>query len=321
MRPAVIATLAIALGSNLAGCDDNARTDKTAVLPSASIEVKAPVVAEPELPTDAPKVELLSAGADPKQELRYSFKEGRSQEWVMDQLVNVAIKDAKQRGNMPGVKMTVRIDTDKVEPNGVGHLRLSYSKAEVGESTLPAAVLEEMSKTFAQITRVKGTQVITNRGFILRSTFDATGVESEQLKAIIDSMQQSMKQLSNPLPKEPVGVGAKWKVDYDVELMGMALKQSANYEVVAMDGRKLELKVTLSQEAKDTKMALPGMPGAAQVEVKEIDSKGSGTSTLHLDNLLPTSNLSVETKLVTREAKGKEVSMNVTTTVSIALAD
>jgi len=324
MRHVVIGTIALALGLGLTGCDDEASTspEKGVASASASAKEQKPVVAEPELPADAPKVELLSAGSDPKKELRYAFQKGQSQQWVMKHLMKMSIEGAKRPpGNMPEIAFTFEVEAAKVEPNGVGHLRFSYSKAEIGESGLPARIRTEMTKGLKEISKVKGTQVVTDRGFILQSDLDVSGVTDERLQVLLDSMRQSIKQMANPLPKEAVGVGAKWKVIHDVDTMGMELTQTANYEVVSMDGSNVELKVTVEQKAEDTELAMPGMPDSAKVEVKEVDSNGKGTMTIDLESLLPTSNLRFETKVVTRKAKGPEVSMNMDLTLSITPAD
>ena len=282
---------------------------------------KKPIVEEPKLPPDAPKIELLSTGEDPKKELRYSFKEGQSQEWIMKQLTKVTVEGApKQPPNMPAMAFSFKITTDKVEPNGVGHLQFSYSKAEFEESDLPKGIQKKMNEAFDEISKVKGSQVVTNRGFVLQFDLDSSEVKNERLKTIVDSMKKSFRQMSNPLPREPVGVGAKWKVVYTVELMGMALEQFANYEVVSLDGSKVGLKVEIKQEAADTKVALPGTASGAEVEVKKLDAKGSGTVTVDLNHLLPTSSLTYDTTIVTREAKRPEVTTNMSVTLNIAPA-
>ena len=71
------------------------------------------------------------------------------------------------------------------------------------------------------------------------------------------STTDQMKVLSIPLPEEELGVGARWEVYQTLVNSGMTMYQKSEFELVAVDGRKVTLKSKLEQTAPPQAMESP----------------------------------------------------------------
>lgn len=72
-----------------------------------------------------------------------------------------------------------------------------------------------------------------------------------------------------------------------VKLYGINLNQTGTYELVSLKDGVVTLKVGVEQQAKDQKIALPGMPKGVDVTLKSLKTIGQGQMTVRFDRLLP----------------------------------
>ena len=66
---------------------------------------------------------------------------------------------------------------------------------------------------------------------------------------MLDLLKDVFIQLVTPLPEEAVGVGAKWEVKAPVQSHSIKIDQTANYELVSVEGEQLKTKSTSTQRA------------------------------------------------------------------------
>ena len=336
--------LSLCLGVCLVACDksaDEIAPEKpTATAPSPAPTAKAapdstqteakpdePASAEPATTATGPKVELLEAGKDPKQELRYQLEAGSVEKGLLKQRTQTkmeglggALSGLSGGPKLPEMVFTLSIETKKVDADGTAHMSYAYTSATIGKSNLPAASLAQMKKGLAELTKVKGTQVMTDRGFVVKAELDSSAVTDPQMKQLLGTMDKSVQQMAAPLPKEPVGKGAKWKVTSKVGLMGASLNQIAHYKLKKINGNELVLDVKVEQKAGGSSFSPPGLPPGANVDLKKLTSSGKGSTVLTLDRLLPTTNMKVNTLTdVTTSALGQAIEMSMSSTVTMSI--
>jgi hypothetical protein len=124
-----------------------------------------------------------------------------------------------------------------------------------------------------------------------------------------DSLSQSTSsffdQMSSPLPEEAVGVGARWEVRQAAatSVTGMAVFQKVVYELTAVDGPLVALRVT-TELMTPPRQTVSGLSSGMDAQVESYTGNGTGTVSMRLDSLAPTADLTV--KVVTSVGAGTQ---------------
>ena len=141
-------------------------------------------------------------------------------------------------------------------------------------------------------------------------------VETEDpgLEQFLDSMRQSMNQLTIPFPTEPVGVGARWKTLKRITGPMMTVYQVESIELLRRVGPSVTLATTSEQLIPKQVMVLPGTPPElASGVAAEITGSGWGTfeMTVDLNSPVPRSQGSFESMIAVTVRTGDEVEESV----------
>lgn len=240
------------------------------------------------VPAVKPQVKLLSAGVEPRQELRFKPPVNVRQTAIMTMNMDMAMSMAGQP--MPTVKLPATVITmnavvTQVDPNGDIHFKCSYSNADVvGNSTVPPKVLEAMRSQFKKIAGMSGSFIVDNRGqnkggnFVFLQEIDA------QLK---QQISDSLNQISSPLPEEAIGIGARWQTTSLANFRGMKATQTATYELVNLQDGVVTLNVSVQQQAQPQTLKQPGLPSGATLTLRSLNSQGKGQVIVPLNQLFP----------------------------------
>ncbi|BDA67930.1 hypothetical protein RIVM261_025590 [Rivularia sp. IAM M-261] len=271
----------------------NAKTP--AVKPTINTQQTNTPVNTPKItPTAKAKVELMDAGAEPRQELRIKPVVGTRE--LADMKVNVDMVISFEGKPSPAIKMPATImKTDvvvtKVEPNGDVHYEFSYKDVDIqGDTSLPPAAISKMRGEIKKLTGMKGTAVVDSRGQTKQANLTVPQGIDNSLKQHIDQFSNSMQQLSTPFPLEAVGVGAKWRATESVNVSGMTVNQSALYELVSIKDNLATFNVTIEQQVPgQQKLNLPQAPAGVTMTVKSYDSKGQGQAQINMNKVMPVS--------------------------------
>jgi len=99
-----------------------------------------------------------------------------------------------------------------------------------------------------------------------------------------------LRTLPIPFPVEPVGVGAVWEVTEVAKFMGMRLRHTKRYELLALDGDRVEVKASVTQIANEQELKLLET-GDAHIKAKllALTGRGQSTAVVHLDHAAPLS--------------------------------
>jgi hypothetical protein len=143
-----------------------------------------------------------------------------------------------------------------------------------------------MKDALGKIKGLTSTGIISSRGVSKKVDMKAPADADPQLRQSLDQMKESLENLGVPVPEEAVGAGAKWEVKVPVKSRGMTIDQTADYQLVSVEGDHLNTTVTLTQNAANQKIQGPGM-GGAQLNLIQYTGKGTGNITADLSKLVP----------------------------------
>jgi hypothetical protein len=260
--------------------------------PEAKTETKAAS------PVPSGPLKLLGAGAEPRKVLSLRPKAGDKQSLVLK--TKVAL-DTKMGGGQPSpiklpatsasLDIPAAVTIKEVSSKGDITYEVALGDVSGAEEPAGAAAPPAGGSRKSPIGGVKGlaaTGTISSHGFSKALDFKAPPGADAQTKMLLDLLKDVFIQLVTPLPEERVGAGAKWEVKAPVQSHSIKIDQTANYELVAVDGDQLKTKGTSTQQAKSQKMDNPIMPGV-QVDLTKWTSKATSEFALEPGKLMPTS--------------------------------
>jgi hypothetical protein len=242
-------------------------------------------------PIGQTQVQLLTPGAEPKQELR--FKPTVNAKQTLKMTLNMDIASSISDKPIPKVKipstvMTMDVGVTQVDANGDIHAKLSYTDADVvADSTVPPEVVNRMRSVVKKVVGLNGSFIFDSRGKIKSGSFVVPEGLDPLTKQLFEQVSSSLNQLSSPVPAEAVGKGAKWRASTALNLGGINLTQSAIYELVNLQDNVATLNVSVEQQAASQELALPGLPPGITFTLKSLNSQGQGQMTMQLDEVMP----------------------------------
>lgn len=296
----ILLTAALALGLAPAACKKETAPPETTE-PAAEAEAPAAEATAPAEPTapapetaaapasDEVKVVLLEAGSEPRRVLRYALSPGHTEKMAMviDMTMHMDMPQlGKQTVAMPPMKMIM--DLAIAEKVGDDEARYTFEVTETDalpKDGIAPAMAQAMKTQLGQLVGMKGSAIVDTRGFNRDATIELPPGLPPQMQQMMQGTQDSMDQMSSPLPEEPVGIGAKWEQHQTLTQNGITVKQKTVFELVKLDGDKGVLKATVEQSAPEQSVQMPGMPGKAKV--LSLVSKGEGQIHFNLANLVP----------------------------------
>jgi len=256
---------------------------KEIALPKPKNGVLGPGEADKILAVGArPKVSLLEAGAEPRADLSYVLVKGATQKFVMgmDMVMGMTMAGKSLPPTaIPRMNMAVQMTpTDK---NAAGEWKI--------DSKVTSISLDPKGSQQEQMAAAMRPQVEGMKGLGMSYWMDPKG-QVRDVKTVVppglpasaqqmlSGINQSFESIVAPLPKEPVGVGAKWQVISRVSSSGADLVQAAVYTLKARSGDKITLDVKLTQLAASDTIKAPNMPPGISANLKSFDSTGGGST-------------------------------------------
>jgi hypothetical protein len=235
--------------------------------------------------TNAPVIKLTAAGSGPKQALRFTAKAGMKKVLVlaMDMGMTITVGGMPRTQQVPTIKMSMDIVVASVAANGDIRYDFKLRESEVVTDDPNDPVAASVKQALSGMTGLGGSAVVTNRGFTQKVDVNVPAGANAQVVQFVDSLKQSIGQMSAPLPEEPVGVGAKWETTIKLQQNGLELQQVGTNELVALDGNTITLDLGVKQTAAPQTIEKDG----TKVELKSYTGSGGGHTTIDLTQLVP----------------------------------
>ncbi len=245
-------------------------------------------------PTAVPaQLELLTAGTEPRQELRLKPQANTKQ--LMTITMNMDIATTFSGRAMPKIKtpanvMKMEILVTQVDANGDIHSKFTYTEGDViADTSVAPEILESVRSSIKKMVGLSGTLITDNRGQIKTSSITLPEGIDPMTKPFLEQLSTSLEQMSSPMPQEAIGIGAKWRVSSKLKIGSINMNQSAVYELVSLKDNVATLNFTVEQQANAQELTLPGIPtGSATISLKTLTSQGQGQMTLPLYSVMPT---------------------------------
>lgn len=260
--------------------------------PASTAPAQAPALSMPGFPAPGQpaKVTVVGTGAAPKKALRYTvpatFK--GSLEIVTSMNMSMNVMGQAMDMPVPAIRMGLNLAVTSVAPNGDITYSMAFTGMKLdGDASNPVAM--QLQAATAGIANIKGSATMNNRGLITSSKLDAG---DPALQAMLSQMTSSVENLSTAFPEEAVGVGAKWEVRQALTSGGQTQFQKSIYEVTAITGATVNLKVTTETSAPPQTINNPMAAAAGgEMTLEKMTGSGAGTMTIQLDSLTPTSSI------------------------------
>jgi hypothetical protein len=242
-------------------------------------------------------VELLDAGKKPLERLRYAPKSGT--EWLVTTTVTTAYdvtmggKVVQKSETATVFDATQRIET--VSPKGEAKVKVTIGKTV--QTTTPATPITQ------NIDRQANERYGLIEGRSATLTYDARGLATSVDAAAFDDLPDDLATLrkfllglvqgmSLPLPEEPVGVGARWRLRRHVEALGVTVTAEDTFGPLARGAdKRWQAKVLAQTTAEPQDLPSSGAFGLPEtltcrlVEWKPAGEPVEGGVTLRLEAL------------------------------------
>ncbi len=276
--------LVVALGCR----DKKARPDPAAAAPQAAGDSTAGDAAVPVRVPEMVRISLRDAGKEPRASLRYRLSVGDKQTIILRlafRANNRPRAAAPKTVIMPGIKLVFHIEIVDAELGDRARYRFDLVESALTDVADADPTIVKMAKaSLAKAQGLRGSAVVDSRGVIRDGTIEVPTELAPGMKIVIDSIRNSMEQLTTPLPQEDVGVGARWEVRQTLVQGGIAVDQTTTFELVASRNGVLEVNGRLEQDASRQDVALEG---AEFAELISLQATGESNSRVSLTRLAP----------------------------------
>ena len=258
------------------------RADKPAAKKDAGVELHhtgapvAPVVVLPRQDAFA----LLERGQDPASPLRYARAPG-----AVEQLVETRLRSRHAQADAwsPWTSLDVR-DGFGVTTAAPGPLAL---RPLAPESLAPSADADAYLHGWRALQDRRLTIAVDDRGQLGTAVFNddpRTAHSAQELDEIVQRLLGTLV----PVPVEPVGIGARWRVVTILRQRPAVVKQTATYTLAARTAKRWTIAVDMQRIGEQQLLDDPGLPDGTTAELVALVRHYAGTVEIDPARLLPT---------------------------------
>jgi hypothetical protein len=257
-----------------------------AVAPAAAPEPRAED--DVPLPPNAPVVHVLDLGTSPRKLLRYRLAGSSTED------VNMTL-GTTMATSMAGGPQGPEIATPQMRmimsmtgaPAGKGEIsalaRVTDADIIDGPGVLP--MLKDQVRT--ELRKMVGMTIdthMTTRGAVIKIDTTLPPDAPASMRNTFDNLQSSFSR-SGVLPAEPVGVGARWESETDLQQGGISIHEHGRYLVRELVGSRVGIDVEFELNAGPQEMKVPSAPTTLHLD--GMRGTGSGTMDLDLGSVVP----------------------------------
>ena len=258
-----------------------------------------PEVAETPQPGD-PVVKLIDPGAEPRAPLRFRLAAGHRSTMLLEMAMDMDM--AMGGSKMPAVKvppvhMTMLMEVTKVDPDGVTHNTARVTAVDVlaREGDKPELVAR-LKKEMATLVGMNMEMKITSRGLTRDAKVTVPDGAPPQVHTMVESMRNAIQQTAAIFPTEPVGTGARWRVESAVDNGTLKFQQATVVTLNRREPNQVWLSFAIEQKADPQPMTPRGLPPGTTASLESHSGKGQGQWESALDSRTPRVQMSVRTQ-------------------------
>jgi len=221
--------------------------------PAADSDVTTQAVI-PNRMTSSPDIEILDRGQEPRSLIELDLESGREVNASMGLGLSIKIKVDKspdRAARIPHIDLPVKLKVDRLVGDDSADVIMSFGQASMGSEQGATSGREELAKRLEIFNGISCRFRLQKNGSAkeMKCKSDANSAEAQQA---ISQMEGSLSTSYVPLPSEPVGIGAKWRVKKDNVSFGAMMGDSvADYILTKKDGGAYWLQVATSVDYKE----------------------------------------------------------------------
>jgi hypothetical protein len=234
-------------------------------------------------------LKLLDRGKEPRQIIKFKLKEGSKEtgKIITDMDIQNTMKETQSpMVYMPSINIPVNSVVEEVDENGIAKIKYEIRDITVGDD--PDAdpnLVKSLRGLYSKIKLISCTAKVDPSG---SNTKPECEFQGDLEPSLTESLKQVMENFSNNIfiPKEPVGLGAKWEITNPEMLSGgMLISINTMMQLVKLDGDNATIKSTLSQTAKEQTIKFPGTE--LESKLTSLNASGSGQMEINFHEFLP----------------------------------
>lgn len=274
-------------GASEPGASESAAPSEAVAEPSAAGD-RSPSSPSPSsiISVTTGDIVLLDEGQGEKAPLRLAPEVGNTLQLGADLTIQVTMKidgETVPNPGFPSVAMVLGLEVIDVNPNaGEITYNITYDAIELGTDTaFPEAARAAIDEVFQELKDLKLVLVGDDRGRVLSANVEAPEDLNPFLVQMLDSLSQSMKQVSAPLPEEAVGIGARWSITGSITAGGLTFDQTATYTLVERTGDRFIVALEVTQQADSQTV------GEDSIAIQLTDYNATGTGKMEMDLSYP----------------------------------
>jgi hypothetical protein len=254
---------------------------------------------------------LEDPGAEPRRRLRYHFAGGASWSSVLEMRMAMAMSvegQVVQDMALPTLRMSC--DQQAQDPSGSGHLRYNEAVRNSEFIADPGVPGELVSKLNAALSRKQQhyrlAAEVTHRGFLVAADAEPGIGGDPMMDELNEQFRRSLSEVLVPLPREAVGVGARWTVTSPMQTPMMTVRRSATYTLAELTGDQGVLTVSGDVQVPRQRTTVKTQEGTVEVLIKSARVTVSGESRLDLSRPHGYSDMRIDMQMGMDMSKGRE---------------
>jgi hypothetical protein len=274
--------------------------------------------------TTGESMKLLDQGQPPRRKLRYAWRPTQNEQLSMDLRTAVLTENVaapQPEVPLPSVHITIAVDPKSVTPDGDLRYawRVTSATVDASEET-PSQVAEGIRVEVADIARMSGSALVTNRGLSKEVTIDSRKPNKLSGTGMAEGVRQTLRDVAAPLPEEAVGLGARWRRLSQLDVQDAIVTQAETFRLGELQGDRGLLEDALAQTAPP--QALPAPAGLQGPPARMESMLASGQVTMHFDlsRLVPQTSFDVTTQMVLSGQAMRDAGRNVKSVVHVYYA-
>jgi hypothetical protein len=235
-----------------------------------------------------PAVTLLDPGIGERATLRWNPETGIPVRMQMTMAMDMSLSfegQAMPRVDLPAFVFDIMVIAEEPDENGLYPVRSVYEKVHL-EGEIEPLMRRALLDALKPIEGAEISFTMDDRGLI--GSIDMGKMPAHILEMLggENGARQMVESMADPMPEEPVGVGARWEVKQSLRQQNAPTIDSVlTYQLVSRDGNHVQLRMVSIQTGKEQEFD-PGVPGA-KATLKSASGRYEGEAFLRLNRIVP----------------------------------
>lgn len=283
---ALILALTLTASFSIAQDGSESRKDRSSDESGPAREAEGPA----ERAASRPTVKLLSAGEEPRRQLRYAPPAGGWEQTIVNSRKSTTTQEvmgfnAPPTPN-PELRFTLNVSARDVEnAENAENLAMTLHIPDVEIVAPPRAApmaMEPVRQLRAAVMGSKAEFTVSRQGILRDVRVKETAGTDEVASFIRNILQDSIV----PLPDDEVGVGASWQVSRIAWFNSVEASETTTYTITKVDDNVIELRATIERTGDAQTITIPGGPPGQELDLRTYTMEGASEMTFSTNDLM-----------------------------------